>query len=455
MPICLDRADAARSRLLTKPFVLTMLAEFALCMSIGMLLAVVPVYAHDDLGVGSFGVALAVAAVSPMVLVCQPLAGRFGDRRGRKLLIVAGGAIAALAVAGYVVADSLPLLVALRLLTGAGEALLLVGAATMITDLAPEHRRGEALSLFSLGLWGGLALGPILGELVLGDDRFDAVWLFAAACCLASALIGLTLPETAPLAGPDHRTTARLVHPAADRAGCRARASRVLGFAGIGTFGALYARELGLDGAGSVFLVFSAVVVATRVLARQVPDRLGPKRTARVALSLIAAGPPDDRGLERSSRPVRRDRSRRRRSCARLPVADDAGRERGSSERTQLGRRHVQRLHGAGLPRRRSEPRRHRFDGGVRRRVRRLRVRAAPRGARALPSHGAPTRRASARRGVATVAVRTARRVGDCASAGGSLPGSLVVLDVTLFNGDQSWNDVCAWRRTVTSGSLR
>ena len=276
-------------RLLTKPFVLTMLAEFALCMSIGMLLAVVPVYAHDDLGVGSFGVALAVAAVSPMVLVCQPLAGRFGDRRGRKFLIVAGGAIAALAVAGYVVADSLPLLVVLRLLTGAGEALLLVGAATMITDLAPEHRRGEALSLFSLGLWGGLALGPILGELVLGDDRFDSVWLFAAACCLASALIGLTLPETAPSREPEHDSTARLVHPAAIGPGV-VLAFTVLGFAGIGTFGALYARELGLDGAGSVFLTFSAVVVATRVLARQVPDRLGPKRTARVALSLIAAG---------------------------------------------------------------------------------------------------------------------------------------------------------------------
>ena len=277
------------ARLLTKPFVLTMLAEFALCTSIGMLLAVVPVYAHDDLGVGSFGVALAVAAVSPMVLVCQPLAGRFGDRRGRKFLIVAGGAIAALAVAGYVVADSLPLLVVLRLLTGAGEALLLVGAATMITDLAPEHRRGEALSLFSLGLWGGLALGPILGELVLGDDRFDSVWLFAAACCLASALIGLTLPETAPSREPDHHTTARLVHPAAIGPGV-VLSFTVLGFAGIGTFGALYARELGLDGAGSVFLTFSAVVVATRVLARRVPDRLGPKRTARVALSLIAAG---------------------------------------------------------------------------------------------------------------------------------------------------------------------
>jgi MFS family permease len=275
-------------RVLTRPFVLTMLAEFALCMSIGMLLAILPVYANDELGVGSFGVALAVAAASPMVLVCQPLAGRVGDRRGRRMLVVAGGIVAAVSVAGYVLADSLPVLVVLRLLTGAGEAMLLVGAATMITDLAPEHRRGEALSLFSLGLWGGLALGPLLGELVLRDDHFDAVWLLAAVCCLAAGLIGLTLPETAP-ARVARQEPARLIHPAAIGPGLVLTLT-VLGFAGLGTFGALYARELGLDGAGSVFLVFSVVVVATRILARQVPDRLGPKRTSRVALALIAAG---------------------------------------------------------------------------------------------------------------------------------------------------------------------
>jgi len=276
-------------RLLTKPFVLTMLTEFALCLSVGMLLAVVPVYADDALGVGSFGVALAVAAVSPMVLVCQPLAGRYADRNGRRALVIAGGAVAALSVAGYVVANSLALLVALRLLNGAGEALVLVGAATMVTDLAPEHRRGEALSIFSLGLWGGLALGPLLGELVLGDDRFDAVWLVAAGCCLVAALIGLVLPETAPAKVEAKVPAGRLIHPAAIGPGL-VLTFTVLGFAGLGTFGALYARDLGLDGAGSVFLLFSLVVVATRVLARRVPDRLGPKRTSRIALTLIAAG---------------------------------------------------------------------------------------------------------------------------------------------------------------------
>lgn len=277
-------------RIVTKPFVLTMLAEFALCMSVGMLLAVVPVYANDDLGTGSLGVALAVAAVSPVVLVCQPLAGRYADRHGRRLLVAAGGVIAAIAIAGYVVADSLPILVLLRLLTGAGEAMVLVGCATIVTDLAPEHRRGEALSIFSLGLWGGLAAGPILGELVLADTRYDLVWLLAAGFCLVSGLIGLLVPETAPSREPEESAGGgRLIHHAAIGPGL-VLAFTVLGFAGLATFGALYARDLGLEGGGAVFLVFSAVVVATRVFARQVPDRLGPKRTGRIALSLIAAG---------------------------------------------------------------------------------------------------------------------------------------------------------------------
>lgn len=276
-------------RVLTLPFVLTVVTEFALCFSIGMLLAVIPVYADDGLGAGGFGIALAVAAVSPMLLVSQPIVGRIGDRRGRRILIVAGGLVAAVSVAGYALTDSLEALIALRLVTGVGEAMLLVGAATMATDLAPEHRRGEALSLYSLGLWAGLALGPLVGELVLGDDRFDAVWLLAAGCCLAASLVGLFLPETGERRDADAMPWSRLVHPAAIGPGL-VLALMVFGFAGLGTFGALYARELGLDGGGAVFLVYAAVVVAVRIVGRQIPDRLGSKRTSATSLVLIGAG---------------------------------------------------------------------------------------------------------------------------------------------------------------------
>jgi MFS family permease len=254
-----------------------------------MLLVVLPLYANDELGAGSLGVALAVSAVSPMLLLCQPLAGRIGDRRGRRVLIVGGALVAGLSIAGYTAADSLETLIALRLLTGVGEAAFFVGAATLITDLAPASRRGEALSLYSLGLWSGLAIGPVLGEVVLGDGRYDTVWVLAGIFCLAASAIGLLLPETAPPSLAGHEAPLRLLHPAAVGPGL-VLAVTVFGFAGLGAFGALYARDLGLENTGVVFLVFSVVVVATRIVGRRLPDRLGAKRTGGSALVGVAAG---------------------------------------------------------------------------------------------------------------------------------------------------------------------
>jgi MFS family permease len=275
------------SRVVTRPFVLAVLAELGICLAIGMLLATLPLYAKGPLETGAVGVGLAVGALSVTAVLFQPLAGRIGDMRGRRILVVSGSLIVACSVAAYTFADSLALLVGLRLATGVGEALVFVGAATIVTDLAPERRRGEAISLYSLGLWCGLAVGPFIGELVLGEDRYDAVWLTAAFFALAAALFGLALPETRPAySGPRDQ---RLLHAGALRPGLVLVAS-VFGFAGFSAFVALYARELGLDGAGAAFLLFSVVVVAIRIFGRTLPDRLGPKRASGTALMLLAVG---------------------------------------------------------------------------------------------------------------------------------------------------------------------
>jgi MFS family permease len=285
----LYRAVDPHGRLLTKPFVLAVLATLGAFLTIGMLLPVLPVYAKGPLGSGSIGVGLAVGAASPTALLFQPLAGRLGDRRGRRILVISGPLVMAASVAAYTLTDDLSTLVLLRLVSGVGEALVFVGAATVINDLAPEARRGEAVSLYSLGVWGGLALGPLLGEAVLGDDRYDAVWLTAATCALLAAVAGFTLPETRPAAAGEARSSARLLHPAAVGPGLVLVAS-VFGFAGFNAFVALYARELGLDGAGTVFFLYSALVITIRVLGRRLPDQLGAKRASAMALALLAAG---------------------------------------------------------------------------------------------------------------------------------------------------------------------
>jgi MFS family permease len=252
-----------------------------------MLLPVLPLYARGPLGEGDIGVGLAVGMSSPTALVFQPLAGRLGDRRGRRLLIVGGSLAMAISIAAYTVVGSLAALIVLRLVTGVGEALVFVGTGTVIADLAPAARRGEALSLYTVGFWSALAIGPFTGEVVLGGDRFDAVWLVAAAAAALAAVAGLALPETRP--ATTEPSSGKLLHPAALRPGI-VLGMAVLGFAGFNAFVALYARELGLDGAGPLFFVFAVVVVSIRILGRRIPDRMGAKRASGLALVLIASG---------------------------------------------------------------------------------------------------------------------------------------------------------------------
>src|SRR5512132_2120717 len=177
----LTDAELSRDRVVTPAFLLVAAATFFAFLSIGIVLPVLPRFAEGPLGAGSIGVGIAIGAASITALLAQPPAGRLGDLRGRRPLMVGGGVLMVLGAAGLVLADHIVPVVGLRLLTGVDEALFLIGGLSIVNDLAPDHRRGEALSLYPLASYSGLAIGPVIGELVLGNDRWNAVWLFAAA----------------------------------------------------------------------------------------------------------------------------------------------------------------------------------------------------------------------------------------------------------------------------------
>ncbi|HYP24611.1 MAG TPA: MFS transporter, partial [Actinomycetota bacterium] len=278
---------AVRPRLVTPVFVLITLSTFAYFVSVGALIPTLPLYVEGPLGGGDVAVGLGIGAFSLSAVLLRPFVGRLSDLRGRRLLLVAGAGLVTISVAGYVVVSSLIPLLLLRLLTGAGEAFFYVGAASAINDIAPDERRGEALSFFSLALYAGMAIGPILGEAALGVDRFDAAWLLAAGAAGVALLLGWKVPDTRP---PDVVPGASpLIHRAALVPGTVLAAS-VWGLAGFSTFVPLYARELGLSGSSYVFATYSGLVLALRLFGAQIPDRLGTRLTSRLALSASALG---------------------------------------------------------------------------------------------------------------------------------------------------------------------
>jgi len=141
-----------RPRLVTAEFVRLGVAALAYFFADGVLLPTVPLYVEGPLGAGDIAVGFAVGSFSATALLLRPWAGRIADRSGRRPLMIIGAATFAVSVAGYGLADAVPVLVVLRLLTGVGEAFFFVGAVTAMSDLAPPERRGEAISLFSLSL---------------------------------------------------------------------------------------------------------------------------------------------------------------------------------------------------------------------------------------------------------------------------------------------------------------
>jgi MFS family permease len=286
-------AQPTTVRLLTPRFLLVVTVGLAYFMSIGMLLPVVPLFVQGPLGGGDLAVGIAVGAFSAGAVLLRPYAGRIGDRWGRKVLIVGGAFTVAVAVVLYLLATNVVLLVGARLLGGVGEAAFFVGAGTMITDLAPSDRRGEAISYWSVAVYGGLAFGPTLGEIVLDNDHYARVWTVSAVLALVAALLGLLTHETgdrqAPTINPVTGRRPPLLHRSALAPGAVLFLGLV-GLAGFTEFVPLYVPQVGLSDSRSVFLVYGCVILLVRIVGARLPDRIGPLKAGTGATGLAAIG---------------------------------------------------------------------------------------------------------------------------------------------------------------------
>jgi MFS family permease len=256
-------------------------------MGLGALLPVLPLYVDGPLDAGKTELGVVIAATAPAAILLQPVLGRLADRRGRRAILIGGPLLWAACVALFPFADSLLALLALRAISGIGEGAMIVAPATVANDIAPESRRGEAVSIFSLSVWGGLTAGPPLGELVLRDTHFTAAWRAIAGVALGGAALGTLIGETRP-PQVEHRRGPRISRAAVIPG--FVIAGQLAGYAAIASFTALYARELGMSGAGLVFALNGAVVMTIRGLGRRIPDRLGARRGAAWGLSGAAAG---------------------------------------------------------------------------------------------------------------------------------------------------------------------
>jgi MFS family permease len=261
---------------------------FSGLLAVGAVLPVLPRYVHGPLGEGDIAVGIVIGSYAVTGLLLRPFAGRLADRRGRKSTVLLGSFLVAVAGFLYLLPLGIPGLIGARLLLGAGEGTVFTAGSAWIVDIAPPERRGRVIGLYGLSVWSGLSIGPLVGEVLLNASGYTLVWLFAGAAPLVGALIALRLPD------PFHPKPAEDEHhPLIAREAIRpgtALALASLGYATVASFVVLHLEARGVGHGAVVFGVFATMVVLTRLVGGDLPDRVGPLRVAIAAAIVEAVG---------------------------------------------------------------------------------------------------------------------------------------------------------------------
>jgi MFS family permease len=169
---------------------------------------ILPPFAKAHTRVGPGGLGIVFLFNTSFVVVAQLPATRVVKRLRRAQAFAAASAIFAIALLGVLPATLIhselgatALLCGVATVFAIGECVHTVVLGPLVADLAPPHLLGRYMSLYSLMLTGGLALGPAMGGALLAASP-DAVWwggaLVAAVIGAGFLLSGDRIPE--PLA---------------------------------------------------------------------------------------------------------------------------------------------------------------------------------------------------------------------------------------------------------------
>ena len=288
---------ARRARPGLSSFVGVFGATFLCFLAIGAVLPVLPRFVKGPVGAGDLAVGVVMGAFALTAFFGRPLGGRLADRRGRKFVHLSGLTICVLAGALLFLPLGVPGLILARLVVGLGDGWVFTAGVTWIVDLAPEDRRGQAIGMFGLAIWGGLTVGSVLGEATRALGGYDAVWAFATLTPLLGLLVGSRItPGVAHLdaPAPDRKRAVkagrrRLVPRAALRPGVALALSNA-GYGTMSAFVVLLLDQRGIGHGATAFTLFAGSVVLSRLVAGSLPDRIGPRRCAAGAGMIQAAG---------------------------------------------------------------------------------------------------------------------------------------------------------------------
>jgi MFS family permease len=259
------------------------LATFLGFLGIGAVLPMLAPHIRYTLHGTDRDVGFVVGVFSFVALAGRLIAGPLADKRGRRVSFLTGLFSCGLAGAAYLLPLGLAGAYLARVLQGFGEACLYTGAAAWAVEITGVERSGRTLSYLSSGIWGGISVGPVVGQWLGTFERAAALQMVAAA--LAFLLLSRVKEDYQP---HEHEHASGWLPPGILAPGI------AIGFVNVhypvvAGFLVLHLESHGHAGPAA-FSAYALMILLSRFFLGGLPDRMRPAITYYAGLAFMAAG---------------------------------------------------------------------------------------------------------------------------------------------------------------------
>lgn len=285
-PIIDDSTSTSLSRpkLVTPVFVLGWLVTFTQYLTFYFLITVMALYAVREFAASDAGGGFAASAFVVGATFARLTAGFAVDRFGKRKVLLITTVIGTIACALYIPANSLTLLILVRLLHGFTYAFASTAVMAIVQSSIPAARRAEGTGYLALGSTLATAVGPALSLFVVGSFNYTVLfWIAFAASALGLVLaVFIRKPATDSNGGEAELDRVKVrwsiksvLHPAVVPIGVF---MLIVGlcYAGVITYINGYSEERELiTGASFFFVAYAVAMLIMRTFIGRIQDKHG------------------------------------------------------------------------------------------------------------------------------------------------------------------------------------
>lgn len=179
----------AKDKLLSPGFCYILAANFLLFFAFYLILPVLPFYLSHQFATGKSMIGFILSCYTLAALCIRPFAGYLLDTFSRRPLYLVAYFIFTAIFAGYMVATTLFLFIALRIVHGLAFGMVTVSGNTIVIDILPSSRRGEGIGYYGLANNIAMSFGPMIGLFMQGSFSYETIF----SCSLISGALGLLM----------------------------------------------------------------------------------------------------------------------------------------------------------------------------------------------------------------------------------------------------------------------